>query len=66
MISFHVGDPHWKKYVCIGFTDVAETRFLSVINPCVRCPPAGRSRPMMRSCGLRRPVYTAKFAGDPL
>lgn len=29
------------------------------------CPPSGRSRPMMRSCGLSRPVYTAKLAGDP-
>jgi hypothetical protein len=28
-------------------------------------PPWGRSRPMMRSCGLSRPVYTWKLEGEP-
>ena len=50
----------------IDYTEVAETRFLSVMKPWVRWPPAGKSRPMMRSWGLRRPVYTAKLAGEPL
>eukprot|EP00982_Pelagococcus_subviridis_P014887 31365-Pelagococcus_subviridis.AAC.3 len=45
--------------------DVAEIFFFGVKKPCVRWPPWGRSRPMMRSCGLSSAVYTAKFAGEP-
>lgn len=45
--------------------DVAEIFFLSVMNPWVRWPPSGRSRPMMRPCGSTRAVYTAKLAGEP-
>jgi hypothetical protein len=44
---------------------VALTRFLGVMKPCVRWPPWGRSRPMMRSWGLSSAVYTAKLAGEP-
>lgn len=45
--------------------DVAEIFFLSVMNPWVKWPPSGRSRPMMRPWGSTRAVYTAKFAGEP-
>ena len=40
-------------------------RFLSVMKPWVRWPPSGRLSPMMRSCGFRTAVYTAKLAGEP-
>lgn len=45
--------------------EVAEIFFLSVINPWVRWPPSGRSRPMMRPWGSTKAVYTAKLAGEP-
>lgn len=35
------------------------------MNPCVKCPPSGRSSPIIRLCGSHRAVYTAKLAGDP-
>lgn len=31
--------------------DVAEIFFDGVKNPCVRCPPSGRSRPISLPCG---------------
>jgi hypothetical protein len=34
--------------------------------PCVKCPPDGKSRPMIRSCGCKSATYTAMFAGEPL
>lgn len=45
--------------------DVAEIFFLSVMKPCVKCPPSGKSNPMIRPWGSTRAVYTAKLAGDP-
>ena len=45
--------------------DTAEIFFVSVWNPWLRWPPWGKSRPMIRSCGFNKPVYTWKFAGDP-
>lgn len=45
--------------------EVAEIFFLSVINPWVKWPPSGRSRPMILPWGSTTAVYTAKFAGDP-
>jgi hypothetical protein len=42
--------------------DTAEIFFVSVWKPWLRCPPCGRSRPMMRSCGCSSAVYTCGAA----
>lgn len=46
--------------------EVADIFLVAVKKPCVKWPPSGRSRPMILPWGSTTPVYTAKFAGDPV
>lgn len=42
-----------------------ETFFVSLKNPCVKCPPYVKSNPIILSPGYIKAVYTARFAGLP-